>query len=398
MIMNMSCRKEQGSVPNSWPESSDELVSINFLNLTDTQVKSINRYIGNYKEDPAHYPIPEEEMNLEILILKQYLKANHYKTVDSSTFNKRINEIFDIEKRKEKGEHEIIDYPHFFCISSLYYENYSKLSEQEKISIIKNDGLQSGEYMVFARNYNFIIDPSDISEYFEPLAWWEGKLLPLKKEFERHLHRNKYLFNDDPFSLVWLLKNDIEFLRDLVDYGYDKEPKINRAVLKNIYNWYTETQPRNEKKLNHLFADKDCNGQLQIREGLLKYILETTTVENNDLLTMLNDYCRKMIYTTPEESGFTQSEIFKIVAYTGYYVEAAYDKNEIWARSYVENWNQGSAFYNEIIGRGELWEEIKRNNYYGLSGFEDMIKAIFNLNDERYEEYMRTHNFDEIED
>jgi hypothetical protein len=304
-----------------------------------------------------------------------------------------------MERRKEKGGHEIINYPHFFCISSLFYEDYSNLSEQEKISIIKNDGLQSGDYMVFARNYNFIIEPSSIAEYFDPLACQEGKLLPLKREFECHLHRNKYFFNDDPFSLIWLLKNDKEFLDKLICiHGYDKEPKISRVVLKENYKWYTETQPRRDAVLKHLFVGRDCNGQLQIREGLLKYILETTTVEDNDLLTMLDDYCGKMIYTTPEKSGFTQSEIFKIVAYTGYYVEAAYDKNEIQAQGYVENWNQGSAFYDKITMRDELWEEIKRNNYYGLPGFENMIETIFNLNDARYEEYMRTHNFDEVED
>jgi hypothetical protein len=235
----------------------------------------------------------------------------------------------------------------------------------------------------------------------DKLLWKDIPDLHEQREYnvKKLIHRNKYLFNDNPFSLTWLLKNDLEFLEQLLRvFGYDKDPKINRMVLKETYKLYTETQPRNDVALDGLFVGRNCNGQLQIREGLLKYILETTTVEDNDLLTMLDDYCRKMIYTSPEESGFTQSEIFKIVAYTGYYVEAAYDKNEIQAQSYVENWDQGSAFYNKIIMRDELWEEIKRNNYYGLPGFEDMVETIFNLNDERYEEYKRTHNFDEVED
>jgi hypothetical protein len=100
-----------------------------------------------------------------------------------------------------------------------------------------------------------------------------------------------------------------------------------------------------------------------------------------------------MQYSTPEESGFTQSEIYKIIAYTGYYVEAAYIKNDIEGRGKDGNWDEGSAFYNKIMMRGALWEEIKKNDYYGLPGFENIIERCFALSESADEEYMRTHPY-----
>jgi hypothetical protein len=230
------------------------------------------------------------------------------------------------------------------------------------------------------QDYNIIIIPRPMSKFFDLFEWEynERKLQPYPEEFLMHLHLNKYLFNDDRLSLTWLLKKHKEiFLRFVRVYGYDKEPEINKLVLNEIleaYNRYREYGLNYKSVFNNLFTAKDCNGNLQIREGLLKYILEVTTEEENDLLAMLDDYCHFMLYSTPEESGFTQSEMYKIIAYTGYYVESAYIKNDIQGWITDWNWDKESAFYNEITKQGALWEEIKKNDYYGLPGFENIIE------------------------
>jgi uncharacterized protein YgiM (DUF1202 family) len=253
------------------------------------------------------------------------------------------------------------------------------MTAQEKKSYIKDVGLQSNGNVVFVKNYNFIIIPMDIAEFFDMEGNMEFSSRTQKLLAEIY-HRNQYIFNNSKSSLIWLSINDKTFLDNIVcTLGYDKELKINKIVLEYNNKNYNDSPYRREYNLRNIFAAKDYNGTLQIREKLLQYTVDNTTVENNKLLNMLYDYAN-LIFNTYENAydeiliDFTESDKLKTAAYAGYYIELAYRNNGI--KGTEQKWKAKSFLRNELIDNKALLQVIEKNNYYGLPDFAGMIDEI----------------------
>ena len=223
---------------------------------------------------------------------------------------------------------------------------------------------------------------------WEDNEFWEGfwkeyfDLEERQKENRDYIiHLNKYIFNDSRSSLTWLINNYNNFAHLLVKrYGYDKDPRINQIVLEDINKEYLSVQSTENKVLENLFAAKDYYNKLQIREGLMKYIVENTTVEHSELLDRLINYAGYIKDQSPKESEFTPAERYKIMAYAGYYEQLTRNKNNIddpnspdWV---PPGWHYDSFLKRTIDINSEFLKEIKKNDYYGLSGLEDMIESL----------------------
>ncbi|MDR1199838.1 MAG: SH3 domain-containing protein [Prevotellaceae bacterium] len=373
---NTNEEQNDSTTDNDLLTIENDTLNMNFLKLTDMEKEKIKMYVAKYHKKPDRYIISEEEMNMEISIVYQYLTKNNYKFSNDSMFNERINQFFDIDKRKDI---DVVEYSKFFYIPIDWYNEYAKMTAQEKKFYIKDVGLQSFENIVFVKNYNFIIIPMDIAEFFDTEENMEFSSRSQKLLAEIY-HRNQYLFNNSKSSLTWLSINDKYFLDDLVRvFGYNKELRSNQIVLENISKRYNNTQPKQAYIIRNLFAAKDYNGTLQIREKLLQYTVDNTTVENNKLLNMLYDYAN-LIFNTYENAydeiliDFTESDKLKTAAYAGYYIELAYRNNGI--REMEKRLRKKSFLRSELAGNKELLHEIDKNNYYGLPDFAGMIDDI----------------------
>lgn len=210
---------------------------------------------------------------------------------------------------------------------------------------------------------------------------------------DKFVHRNKYLFNNSQSSLTWLVHNDIEFLEILLrEFGYDKDDKINSAILNKINKeFYDENQKNRDNNglLINLFAKKDCDGNLTIREGLMKFISTNYDKQFGTPINILDHYATIMSIVDSEDypditSPFNRQERLKIVAYAGYYEDLAREKY------YSEGEWTPASFFSNTLDDG-LLEEIERNNYYGLPGFKEILDSAQAQIEAISEEYARTH-------
>jgi hypothetical protein len=412
MVLFVGCKNN--SINKTINDMSQNLIIKDSISaLLYRQLKAGEGTSGEFG-DYLNYSITQNDFEITEMVIAQIIQKKGYKKPLYKYFRDKIKMLFDVDA--EKVSHLYLDCQ-FICedVPISIYEVEEGLGEQ----MLHIDTL----YCMITRTHflpeiidyhNLYPDIAKIEDNIDTKIMLDGGNALLKRwkdipelsaqrksNIERLVHRNKYLFNDSKSSLTWLIINDLEFLENLVRiFGYDKETQINKAVLSKIHSDYTKNQLEHffydENRLIDLFAKKDCNGKLQIREGLLKYIADNTPFNNNELYTMMGEYGEILIrdYDNSEafRKSFTLKEQLKIVAYVGYYMELTRIKNNI--KGFEENWERNTLLHNELGGNKELLEEIRRNNYYDLPDFENIIQDVLIQITEETEEYNRTHDFE----
>ena len=392
LIFAFSCKQkitnqmENRTVENEEKELANDCLILDTLSIPekDIIIEYIEQYGKHIKEEGGTFVdviYEEEELWRIFPVAELWLKNQGFKHISDQEFESKVKMFFDIDisspHRKLQTRNGYTLY-----ISEIYNEPY---------------GPHFG-YTYFVRNRNFIFRPT-LNEYFAQVTESHQYYTCFKSSL---LHQNKFLFNNSNASLTWLINNDIQFLEMLVkDFGYDKEDKINKAVLDKVNKEYLIKETKNRKALIGLFARKACSGNLRIRENLMKYVSDNYNKQHGTPLDMLNSYASIMVAVNSEEYSmlseyFTKEERFKLAAYAGYYEQLARYRNNMDGpeQSYYEHnegWDPGSFLRNELVSNKELLDSIKENNYYNLSGFEDMVSNILGLAERQSEEYARTH-------
>ncbi|GAA4202655.1 hypothetical protein GCM10022289_17730 [Pedobacter jeongneungensis] len=313
------------------------------------------------------YSMTSKDLELASTVIFEGLKNNGFKKTTEEDFLKRIKLIFGIENKKSSNYkiHSTNMYISLYGNQNLPYED-----------LIKNEFYNS----IDTRNYYLMLKNHIIIE----LEYLED-IIKISKDNTYKIivkpnlvHRNKYLFNSDKASLAWLLNNDKPFLIALLEkYGYDKDPKINKMVLDSIYKEYTQTGPVRGQYIATLFFIKDSYNQLQIREGLLRYVEETTSSTDNRLLYALSAFMdslysedRDHIYNEDPSKKFTELEKAKIIAY---FTNIEIPLIEKYKQDQVIWNNATSTFYYLAQEQPQMVELIKKNNYFGLPKLKIMI-------------------------
>ena len=236
------------------------------------------------------YHLTEFDMELGGKFVYQGLVQNGYKIPKKEDFNQRIKEIFDNGNCLYSAKRNHDEFVTYFVYDKNFIKNLDEIE------------------------YDYTFDHIYVYpklEIITPLPLL-GDILTINKDkinihlSEQIIHRNKYLFNDDKASFVWLYYNDQEFLKNLlIVFGYTKEEKINELVLKEFYEKY-KTENDKESIWNLFFA-KSCDGKLHIRKDLLRYIEE----KNDKYLSVLSDYIISDLYKNP---SYTTEEKAEIIA------------------------------------------------------------------------------------
>ncbi|WP_440794082.1 hypothetical protein [Pedobacter sp. 22226] len=202
-----------------------------------------------------------------------------------------------------------------------------------------------------------------------------------------HIHRNKYLFNNDKASLAWLLNNDKGFLSMLLQrYGYDKESKIDKMMLDSLYKENIQANPVRGQYIADLFFIKDSYNKLQIRKNLLKYVEENTSTTDNRFIYALGYFIFTLydgdakdpsykIFDEDPSKKFTDVEKAEIVANIANIENPAIEKYKSPASSDV--WNlPGSSLYNLSVSHPEVIKIIEQHNYFGLPKMKEIIAKL----------------------
>ena len=220
---------------------------------------------------------------------------------------------------------------------------------------------------------DLIIDDKIEDIQVKASQWKDEENLSQQRHFNHQLliNRNKYLFNDNKASLVWLKFNDEYFLESLVTtFGYTED--------KELLDWVMQ---RNRSKavefINNYVFVRNCKGELEIREDILKYIEQKTTDEENT-----HDYAKALyhyeVYENPNK--WTEKEAYKILAYKSNTYDYLFMKYK--NIRYNNRWNiLGSIFYYSNRGDEKEWKEIEKNfeknNYYNLPHLKEALEYAY---------------------
>lgn len=149
-------------------------------------------------------------------------------------------------------------------------------------------------------------------------------------------------------------------------FGYTENKKLLNWVMENNYN------KAEEFIKNYVFV-KNCQGDLEIRKDILKYIVDNTNENENTYYKALESFG----YHTSDNKFFNKNEKTKIIAYIANILSPLFYKYTKLEGKAL--WNPGTMLYNLSISDKNLIPEIEKNNYYKLP---NLKQAIDNLDEE----------------
>ena len=275
------------------------------------------------------YHLTEFDMELGGKFVYQGLVQNGYKIPKKEDFDQRIKEIFDSGNCLYSAKRNHDDFVTYFVYDKNFIKNLDEIE------------------------YDYTFDHIYVYpklEIITPLPLL-GDILTINKDkinihlSEQIIHRNKYLFNDDRASFVWLRSNDTWFLESLVKtFGYVEDKALLDFVLKENYKDLAE--------LEKILISHSCGGKNRLNTEVFAVVKGWKKKE----LSNFSFRIQELMYTLikKEEQGKSEidfPELTKILSETAYHMSKT-DEN---------------SYYNffPILNLTEKYrEEIEKKNFY----------------------------------
>ncbi|MBO9729201.1 MAG: hypothetical protein J7623_11245 [Chitinophaga sp.] len=309
---------------------------------------------------PPTYIYTDRDVDIAFPIISQGLKDNGFMELDDSSFRNKVVSIFgDIFQYKNPA---IKLHTNFITV----LDTTEKSIEDE---------------------FDYTVENIFISPKHKCLTW-----VPLLGDFveftdSNHykidLHpniiaRNKYLFNNNQPALAQLLHEDTFFLKMLVkSFGYTKEPKINDLVMKD----YLDLDDDRRGSVGEIIFVKNAAGVLEIKEELLQWITDHTSINDNKMADALSSYALALYdksYNTFLKVNayyFSRDEKRKIAAY----IANTYDP--LYRRFVVQNpriWPADGVLNGFLIDDTGMAEYFKQHDYFSLPALKMEMELLNN--------------------
>jgi hypothetical protein len=222
----------------------------------------------------SQYKLTDKDLALGGELTLQGLKENGYKVPENSFFSKQIKDIFETQEDCS-------------CTSVKQHQNFTTyfVNQSQEQNIKQTEFDYTYDHIYVYPNLKILTDLPLLNDIVEL------KNNNLKVNLNQPIiARNKYLFNNSKGDLAWLLANDKDFLKILlVNFGFDKEDKINEVILNDLFQEYSKETPESSQKIGNILFVKNCEGKLSIRKNLLKYIEKNTTKNNDKYVSALSN-------------------------------------------------------------------------------------------------------------
>ncbi|MXO33383.1 MULTISPECIES: hypothetical protein [Apibacter] len=375
-IMNCQEKKEVSLTNKKIEEKKMETSKIKDVLIKQIKEGASSEYWGE--------TYGKEDLDALVQIEDTILKNNGYKTPEREDFNQKIKKIFGriIDNQSEnsylkidrydKCDKDLEYYPTYMGFDYVYVaKKHNFITRFEPLPAILDYQKIYPEVLKYEEN-SYTIDTADGE--IEVSMWKDFDDLPQERYFnkQRLISRNKYLFNDDKSQFPWLVTHDEFFMESLVTtFGYTEDKKLLKWVMEKNYK-----KARDFIKKN-LFV-KDCEGNLEVREGILKYIEETTNNEEKNYVTQL-------LYLSKRDNwkDFNEEQYFKIIAYMANTFDPLSDNYSTVGLQSKGKWSiLGILYYekkiyeengvkiNNVPFTEKDWtrmlNEFKKNNFYNL--------------------------------
>ena len=275
------------------------------------------------------YHLTEFDMELGGRFVYQGLVQNGYKVPEKEVFDQRIKEIFDSGNCLYSAKRNHDDFVTYFVYDKNFIKNLDEIE------------------------YDYTFDHIYVYpklEIITPLPLL-GDILTINKDkinihlSEQIIHRNKYLFNDDRASFVWLRSNDTWFLESLVKtFGYVEDKVLLDFVLKENYKDLAE--------LEKILISRSCGGKNRLNTEVFAVVKGWKKKELSDFSIKIGEMMAALI--KKEEQGKSEinfPELAKILSETAYHMSKTDE----------------DSYYNffPILNLTEKYrEEIEKKNFY----------------------------------
>lgn len=360
----VSCKKESNINEDSEANAKNsELIE----KLLNKQLKA--GYGAERSEtDFNNYTFEETDLTISNEILNDYLTKNGFISVENNVFTEKIKKVFNRTLDYNSDKTNVI-------------LNFSNPCNRDLI-FNKNEGDELNDYCIYiSKKQNFISELFSVPEILDyqkiypesaklesslasesneiKIYKWSDKqnLAKLREQnLKKILNRNKYLFNDNKQSFVWLQKNDKYFLESLVKtFGYVKD----RQLLEFVFTNQKFINNPNVEDISPLLWHKTCDEKLVFHKETLDLINEKKN--KTEYFIFLNDEYLRFI----DKSELPISQKAEIIANILNFIALNSEENNPFS-------NMG--FFAEIFdgGRkieGKYSKEFIKHNFYNLKNF-----------------------------
>lgn len=396
--------REEKNIDNFFITETDtmesELLDKSKQILKDFKIKFEKKYEDT--SDKGHYFENKEDAvsgaKAYITVLGNYLFSHGYKKISENEFRQRVKYFFFSDRSNENWTNEINfidslgpDYKDSWHCMSMKYRLYlnqhiDKLGENVDIKGAKyiNDG--------FDPDMGEPINPRiDMESFINGELVLEGEWTDPFLNLDRVLYTHMYLFNDSKAAKIWFLNNHIDFFFDEIR-SYDDDDEVNRKKLSymlkhctNDYGVITMNMPpeyegpNKETLLEHGLAGRNHNMMKLIFDetdkAITKYENDESVGLNTQAFEMISEYFWEKWATTKRENSLKSSpnEIETLCMFAK--MEVSLNKKH--CRSRRHGWfNQECASLSYSVLSDEVLEVAKKNNYYGIPNFDEVLKVI----------------------
>ncbi|WP_336703290.1 hypothetical protein [Chryseobacterium indologenes] len=308
------------------------------------------------------YKLTDKDLELGGELTLQGLKENGYKVPENSFFSKQIKDIFETQEDCS-------------CTSVKQHQNFTTyfVNSSQEQNIKQTEFDYTYDHIYVYPNLKILTDLPLLNDIVEL------KNNNLKVNLNQTIiARNKYLFNNSKGDLAWLLANDKDFLKILlVNFGFDKEDKINEVILNDLFQEYSKETPESSQKIGNILFVKNCEGKLSIRKNLLKYIEKNTTKNNDKYVSALSNYVIGILYNDSIKSLFSPDEKAEIVANISNIEIPAFNN---YKGLNTDSWNSQATtlFYlqnKSTMNHPEVLDILKKHNYFGYPYLKKYIES-----------------------
>jgi len=364
--MFIACQNKNKNLKSDSNDSQNELI-VYSKNMEKILVSQLNRgQSKSFGEKGLDTPVANEKFEISDLeatveINKKNLISQGYKFVTTDKFNFKIKEIFgrtiDINSDKK------FLYINYFdkCDKNFNYYPYDG-TDYNGTYIVKNECFITDFYFIpelidYQKEFpetveienNITITRSEGGEIINTKLWKDSKNLNSvrQKNIQTLVNRNKYLFNDNKASLVWLKFHDQEFLESLVKtFGYVGDPDLLKWVLdRNL----------KEEEFDKILFTKTCDNKYVFHKEIFEIMNQADKNNKEKYIAFLKEHFPKV-----DKNNF--SDETKIQALYCYYSTKL----------------SGSISVIDVYGffprlnDEESEQEFKKNNYYNLPDFKEL--------------------------
>ena len=375
-----SVEKHPKNIKEENDDKEDKSLNFTVMKFTEKEWKemqiSYNKIIhadDNWTEEDGDADMLARVLNsndisiggkLRYHVLKQY----GFKFIPDSIYIERIKYVFGIDLNNTE---------HLRSNKLRVYDDYSVYLIPDNRTVNHNyEGCCEFNYnrdnCYFFRKYGIVFYEQPLADIIDMEKSTDKDNVYLYKNDES-FHWNNYILYGNKGSLMWFWNLEYDysetFRRLLYFFGYDKEEKINKSVL-NELNKITDPD------YHKTFAGWDIEGTLQIREGLLKTVSESTTATFDKYYKVLEAYTRALGDLSDNDTKefrdeFTPSERRKVLAYTVNILQPLYE------HFFMDSSNAVVGVLMNICTTDDtLLLEWEQNNYYGLSHLPRIIELL----------------------